>query len=117
MLGRRIDLRSPADLERILPDQTPADERCPGMAAAIAAMAQGMMNDFGRHRIMNVSAMAAAGGARRRCHDERSEERCVGKESVSTCRSRWSPYHYTTNNITNTNSLTNNIKLANKKHK
>src|SRR3546814_3755170 len=23
----------------------------------------------------------------------RSEERCVGKECVSTCRSRWSPYH------------------------
>src|SRR3546814_18779130 len=25
----------------------------------------------------------------------RSEERRVGKECVSTCRSRWSPYHYT----------------------
>src|SRR3546814_12567984 len=25
---------------------------------------------------------------------ERSEERRVGKEGVSTCRSRWSPYHY-----------------------
>src|SRR3546814_15083156 len=24
---------------------------------------------------------------------QRSEERRVGKESVSTCRSRWSPYH------------------------
>src|SRR3546814_13025408 len=24
----------------------------------------------------------------------RSEERGVGKECVSTCRSRWSPYHY-----------------------
>src|SRR3546814_3698294 len=23
----------------------------------------------------------------------RSEERCVGKECVSTCRSGWSPYH------------------------
>src|SRR3546814_20966386 len=29
---------------------------------------------------------------------ERSEERRVGKECVSTCRSRWSPYHYTKNN-------------------
>src|SRR3546814_10596959 len=28
---------------------------------------------------------------RRRCR--RSEERRVGKECVSTCRSRWSPYH------------------------
>src|SRR3546814_5141306 len=27
----------------------------------------------------------------------RSEERRVGKECVSTCRSRWSPYHLKTN--------------------
>ena len=26
-------------------------------------------------------------------HDARSEERRVGKECVSSCRSRWSPYH------------------------
>src|SRR3546814_15284411 len=26
-------------------------------------------------------------------YDPRSEERRVGKEGVSTCRSRWSPYH------------------------
>src|SRR3546814_3740794 len=26
-------------------------------------------------------------------HPSRSEERRVGKECVSTCRSRWSPYH------------------------
>src|SRR3546814_12619401 len=26
-------------------------------------------------------------------HTRRSEERRVGKECVSTCRSRWSPYH------------------------
>src|SRR3546814_11831589 len=25
--------------------------------------------------------------------EQRSEERRVGKECVSTCRSRWSPYH------------------------
>src|SRR3546814_14422802 len=25
--------------------------------------------------------------------EERSEERRVGKEGVSTCRSRWAPYH------------------------
>src|SRR3546814_18107914 len=28
---------------------------------------------------------------------KRSEERRVGKECVSTCRSRWSPYHYKKN--------------------
>src|SRR3546814_5158156 len=27
------------------------------------------------------------------CSAARSEERRVGKECVSTCRSRWSPYH------------------------
>src|SRR3546814_21147967 len=27
------------------------------------------------------------------CKFDRSEERRVGKECVSTCRSRWSPYH------------------------
>src|SRR3546814_13098920 len=29
----------------------------------------------------------------RLCGGRRSEERRVGKECVSTCRSRWSPYH------------------------
>src|SRR3546814_11497991 len=29
------------------------------------------------------------------CIGRRSEGRRVGKECVSTCRSRWSPYHYT----------------------
>src|SRR3546814_19061820 len=29
----------------------------------------------------------------------RSEERRVGKVCVSTCRSRWSPHHYTNTNI------------------
>src|SRR3546814_2452780 len=36
-------------------------------------------------------APSGAGGGGRQ-HD-RSEERRVGKECVSTCRSRWSPYH------------------------
>src|SRR3546814_4404193 len=37
----------------------------------------------------------APGRRRRRCGTGswRSEERRVGKECVSTCRSRWSPYH------------------------
>src|SRR3546814_4450004 len=32
-------------------------------------------------------------GAGFRFREQRSEERRVGKECVSTCRSRWSPYH------------------------
>src|SRR3546814_13211402 len=33
--------------------------------------------------------------------EPRSEERRVGKECVSTCRSRWSPYHSTKKQETN----------------
>src|SRR3546814_3030672 len=36
---------------------------------------------------------AVAAIARRDVAAARSEERRVGKECVSTCRSRWSPYH------------------------
>src|SRR3546814_15519982 len=36
---------------------------------------------------------ATNGGAGPVIRIERSEERRVGKECVSTCRSRWSPYH------------------------
>src|SRR3546814_8369052 len=35
----------------------------------------------------------ASGSFKGRCPFRRSEERRVGKECVSTCRSRWSPYH------------------------
>src|SRR3546814_18344903 len=39
---------------------------------------------------------------------DRSEERRVGKECVSTCRSRWSPYHYKKKKI-NDNQVTTQI--------
>src|SRR3546814_15080165 len=37
--------------------------------------------------------LCAARAGRTRIIENRSEERRVGKECVSTCRSRWSPYH------------------------
>src|SRR3546814_17445893 len=40
----------------------------------------------GLEAVNNVAAQIMAGMSR-------SEERRVGKECVSTCRSRWSPYH------------------------
>src|SRR3546814_11138782 len=46
---------------------------------------------------LNTFFIAAGGALRghiaRDYHKARSEERSVGKECVSTCRSRWSPYH------------------------
>src|SRR3546814_15795521 len=38
------------------------------------------------------AALAAKGGLSPALRWERSEERRVGKEGVSTCRSRWAPY-------------------------
>src|SRR3546814_8550938 len=40
-----------------------------------------------------LDVVAGAGGDVLGAVDQRSEERRVGKECVSTCRSRWSPDH------------------------
>src|SRR3546814_19981790 len=43
---------------------------------------------------MTITGVSAAQGAVLLAHQPgRSAERRVGKECVSTCRSRWSPYH------------------------
>src|SRR3546814_20905325 len=44
-------------------------------------------------RTLAARLPGAARAGRARAADARSEERRVGKECVSTCRSRWSPYH------------------------
>src|SRR3546814_10225746 len=50
----------------------------------------------GHSLLLQASAATGAisSNSARRC-SIRSEERRVGKECVSTCRSRWSPYHET----------------------
>src|SRR3546814_7856157 len=45
------------------------------------------------HRLTARSRAQAVRRKARRHREARSEERRVGKECVSTCRSRWSPYH------------------------
>src|SRR3546814_12067463 len=44
----------------------------------------------GAHALMQCSGLITRDD---RFYRDRSEERRVGKECVSTCRSRWSPYH------------------------
>src|SRR3546814_8442594 len=56
------------------------------IAAALAAVA-GFIDFFGDRRIRGLSH------AWQHMIGNRSEVRRVGKECVSTCRSRWSPYH------------------------
>src|SRR3546814_18801320 len=53
------------------------------------------MEQRGRMELHEFHVRNPATGAP--CHRDRSEERRVGKECVSTCRSRWSPYHYKNN--------------------
>src|SRR3546814_12977086 len=50
--------------------------------------------DIGARPAVRVDALFHRGIFRRHAKGVRSEERRVGKECVSTCRSRWSPYHY-----------------------
>src|SRR3546814_12178356 len=50
-----------------------------------------------RFRGASARPSRPADGCGWRQHGTRSEERRVGKECVSTCRSRWSPYHYKKN--------------------
>src|SRR3546814_19658768 len=47
-----------------------------------------------RIRRSRAAASRSRGRAAAASPLRRSEERRVGKECVSTCRSRWSPYHY-----------------------
>src|SRR3546814_1522828 len=54
--------------------------------------------DYLRERLeeVGIPALVVKGGDKKQAlidEFERSEERRVGKECVSTCRSRWSPYH------------------------
>src|SRR3546814_16482210 len=54
----------------------------------------------------NCTAARATTGMtalRRACLNSRPEERRVGKEGVSKCRSRWSPYQYKKNKQQKTN--------------
>src|SRR3546814_2272354 len=52
--------------------------------AALTPAAGSATTSFQARMVSLTKALMAAG---------RSEERRVGKECVSTCRSRWSPYH------------------------
>src|SRR3546814_14761955 len=80
-----------------LPEAEPVETAPLTEASAVDALAETTWGD------PQVGAQKAAVCAA--CHGVRSEERRVGKECVSTCRSRWSAYHSKKNNsITDKNS-------------
>src|SRR3546814_13385631 len=63
-----------------------------------------------KNRICAMLAEAAAMPPK----PNRSEERRVGKEGVSTCRSRWSPYHKKKKNNNNDTGVTDTKKKVKK---
>src|SRR3546814_19737683 len=65
-------------------DDIPVTAGCASRAASAA-------DDQLRHQFVDSLRVAFA---RSLDLERRSEERRVGKESVSTCRTRWWPYHY-----------------------
>src|SRR3546814_2674823 len=71
-------------------DVCSSDLRAAGVGVAAARVerfvAQPAAQEAGHERIASAEHVEHV-------HLERSEERRVGKECVSTCRSRWSPYH------------------------
>src|SRR3546814_15126320 len=63
----------------------------------------GKLTSFDARKIpvaVTKAFLAVEGGAAAASAAVRSEERRVGKECVSTCRSRWSPYPLKNNNRT-----------------
>src|SRR3546814_13427984 len=84
-LGPQSDQRD--EHQRRTADQPPAQRANPGHIPAATGRRRGFR---GRLVVVRVTRHAARNSSSVRC---RSEERRVGKECVSTCRSRWSPYH------------------------
>src|SRR3546814_13726578 len=93
--------------------KVPARGDLPGIdrANAAALLSRGLTRFFAAHGLVSLPEFTLRSGRRAdllcfdaKCRitlveikssvaDFRSEERRVGKECVSTCRSRWEPYH------------------------
>src|SRR3546814_15456417 len=76
-------------------------EAVSGSGAGLSGASAIHMNVFGLHPVVVHGSdeqkarwlPRIIAGEDKACFGVRSEERRVGKECVSTCRSRWSPYH------------------------
>src|SRR3546814_2679626 len=66
-----------------------------GREHGVADVLAGLAEQFARCLVEREARVGTGGIDRlhRLARNARSEERRVGKECVSTCRSRWSPYH------------------------
>src|SRR3546814_15830962 len=69
------------------------DRICDGVGHSISEIAVQLQRSLGRLLRRGVIAFQKSRSSCNPSPLSRSEERRVGKECVSTCRSRWSPYH------------------------
>src|SRR3546814_13242514 len=72
-----------------LAGKTPDEGTFDKLRTDIDERINGLIETFLKHGGQNFGLLMGAENA----ISARSEERRVGKECVSTCRSRWSPYH------------------------
>ena len=84
MLG---ELAGTIDLDEVLTRTLDAAGAMPGVDAALARI------DNGDETPIIATLGLSTEEAQRQAIAARSEERRVGKECKSQCRSRWSPYH------------------------
>src|SRR3546814_11876183 len=75
-------------------DVCSSDLGTPPAAAAAEGPALALAGRRRAGAVVRIAGRRVCHGRRARAGPDRSEERRVGKECVSTCRSRWSPYHY-----------------------
>ena len=65
-----------------------------GKVSAVQVTEDALARIMARDPVLNSFTDVLAERARKRAQAiDRSEERRVGKECLSVCRSRWSPYH------------------------
>src|SRR3546814_19973597 len=74
-------------------DMTASFERPPSEAAGVQRAHRGICSPVTTNPQATLFVLSGGTIVLRYSWHERSEERRVGKECVSTCRSRWSPYH------------------------
>src|SRR3546814_2576804 len=93
VVGGFVELtrRVPDHFEMILSPDNPHYKELPGLAVLIGGMWIANLSYWGFNQYIIQRALAAKSLAE--AQRGRSDERRVGKESVSTCRYRWSPYH------------------------
>src|SRR3546814_13749104 len=99
-----------ASLSRVLPPASEVRSACINTGRSISSFTG--TSDRPMSVPMSRPTLALStdgGGVRGGTPGTRSEERRVGKECVSTCSSRWSPYHYTQHKTHqyNSSALTN----------